>query len=90
VQMAREVRILSAAPKEGGAAERPSRSTRKAVNTPISSLAYPLRRELLVELPLPTLLHEAPDDKEAGRAGVVHEANVYSGSGRRPQDLFDL
>jgi hypothetical protein len=35
-----------------------------------------LRRVLLVELPLPAFFHEAPDDDEARRAGVVHEGDV--------------
>src|SRR5918995_5356123 len=46
-----------------------------------------LRRDLLIELPPPALLQEAPHDDEARRAGVVHKGDVHGGGGRRPQDL---
>ena len=49
-----------------------------------------LRRNLRIELPPPILLHEAPDDKEARRAGIVHERDVHSGGGRRSLNLVDL
>src|SRR5918995_356772 len=46
-----------------------------------------VRRDLLVELPPPALLQEAPHDDEARHAGVVHEGDVHCGGCGRPQNL---
>src|SRR5215213_312450 len=48
-----------------------------------------LRGELLVELPLPSLLHETPNDDEPLSAVIVYEEDVHGGVGRHPRYLLD-